>query len=57
MVMVDKFIVMEIIMLDTGLMIKKMVKAKRFISRLEKSKKVSGKMVNSEAENEIYVRS
>ena len=52
MVMVDKFIVMEIIMLDTGLMIKKMVKAKRFILRLERLKKVSGKMVNSEAEND-----
>ena len=53
MVMVDKFIVMEIIILDIGRTIRKMVKAKRFILRVEKSKKVSGKMANSEAEIKI----
>lgn len=50
MVMVDKFIATEIIILDSGKTIRKMVKARKFILRLEKSKKVSGIMANSEDE-------
>ena len=50
MVMDAKFIAMETTMSDTGKMTRKMVKAKKSTSKQEKSRKVSGKMVNSKGE-------